>query len=224
MDNSFWDIATGRQRENTQRSPQELPDAIRDPTGKTRVVARLLQKSRTIILVDIASGAERRLEAPCSIRNLAFSPDGRTLAVGGQSGSPRLWDVPTGQVRADLNTSHIAGIRTGLAFSPDSKLLATAGDDATVRLWDVATGQEQRTLRGHTDVVWAVAFSPDNRRLASAGFDGTCKVWDPSSGDLLATLKGHPTVVWDVFFSSDGNELISWDRTRFVVWRTARLQ
>ena len=66
---------------------------------------------------------------------LAFSPDGKRLAVGGAEGSVRLWDVTTRQAVADLKGSQ--GRVTALAFSADGKLLASGGLDTTALLWKV---------------------------------------------------------------------------------------
>jgi WD40 repeat protein len=64
------------------------------------------------------------------------------------------------------------------AVSPDGSTLATAGKDRIVRLWSLESGRVQTTLKGHTDIVWALAFAPDGKSLASIAWDGTCRVWD----------------------------------------------
>lgn len=69
------------------------------------------------------------------IPSVAFSPDGKTLAVASDDGPPALWDVATGrQVGPPLASG--TGPVYGLTFSPDGKTLATAGIDAA-RLWNV---------------------------------------------------------------------------------------
>jgi Flp pilus assembly protein TadD len=76
------------------------------------------------------------------IHTLAFSPDGRVLAVGCVGGI-FLWDVPTARLRHLLRESSTA---RHLIFSPDGTRLAAAyitgwpGAGAGVRLWDVNTG------------------------------------------------------------------------------------
>ncbi|MFO1501208.1 MAG: serine/threonine-protein kinase [Verrucomicrobiota bacterium] len=109
--------------------------------------------------------------------SLAFSPDGRTLAVGTFYEGLWLYDVSTGKRRPGAR-GHTARI-TQAAFSPDGTTLATASADQTVRLWDFHSGVETAQLRGHSFAVNHLAWSPDGRRLASGGEDGTVRIWEP---------------------------------------------
>ena len=102
------------------------------------------------------------------VKAVAFSPDGRLLASGGNDKTVRLWDPATGEHRRTL-TGHTGSV-SAVAFSPDGRLLASGGGDRTVRLWDPATGEHRRTLTGHSGrPCVGVAFSPDGRLLASGG-------------------------------------------------------
>ena len=64
---------------------------------------------------------------------LAYSPDGRSLAVAGKTRTIRLWDPVTGQELLTLE-GHKAQVN-GLAFSPDGSILASCSHDGAVRLW-----------------------------------------------------------------------------------------
>jgi WD40 repeat protein len=150
---------------------------------------------------------------------VAFSPDGKKLAVGGgehfcTSETPdytvRLWDAVTGQELHRLRGHGLAV--EALAFSPDSRLLASASGDALIRLWELDTGREIRQFRGHQGTVYAVAFAPSGGVLASASVDKTIRLWEVSSGKELRRfgerqggLYGFRRLAW----SADGRVLAS---------------
>jgi len=81
------------------------------------------------------------------IATLAFSPDGKSLALAELGQTIALRDVATGREIGKLE-GHQKNVRS-VAFSPDGKKLASAGADGTVRLWDVAAAKEVRRLEGH---------------------------------------------------------------------------
>ena len=141
-----------------------------------------------------------------SVYNVAFSPDGNTLASGGR-GAIYLWDVANRQQKVSLTGS--IGDTWALAFSPDGRTLASSGPDSDVHLWDVATGEHKIALTGHTDKITSVAFSPDGKTLASSGSwkDRTVRLWDPVSGAHKSTLMVYANTVQSVIFSPDGRTL-----------------
>ncbi|WP_072927639.1 serine/threonine-protein kinase, partial [Microcystis aeruginosa] len=64
-----------------------------------------------------------------------------------------------------------------------------------------------KTLTGHSNVVWSVAYSPDGRYLASGSWDKTIKIWEVATGKQLRTLTGHSDWVRSVVYSPDGRYL-----------------
>ena len=152
---------------------------------------------------------------------IAFSPDGSTLAGGGWS-DVRLWDVASGQLKATL-TGHSSTIYD-VAFSPDGSTLASGSFDKTVRLWDVASQEQKFVFTGHADRVESVAFSPDGSTLASGSFDKTVRLWDVASGKPKATLIRHTDTVTSVAFSPDGSTLASAGNSTVHLWDVRQLR
>jgi WD40 repeat protein len=116
---------------------------------------------------------------------VAFSPDGKTLAAGLQSGEVHLIDVASGWQVATLDGKTHGGPVRWLGFHPDGRSLGVAGPltDNTVFVWDLATRQPRR-LPGHGSEVLSGAWRADGRLLITAGStDGTVRLWD-LSGDV----------------------------------------
>ena len=164
---------------------------------------------------------ERVLEDTEFVWCLAFSPDGRVLAVGhnsraGNPGSLKLWEVATGRL---LQSQTEPGAVRSVAFSPDGKLLATAHFDRTACLRDGTTGAEKIRLRGHTSGVNALAFAADGSILATASWDKTIRMWDTATGAEQAKLDTGGQDVYSVAISPDLRWLASGGKDRTVrIW------
>lgn len=118
--------------------------------------------------------------ATLTVGSVAYSPDGKHLAMGAgwidqPFGELRLWDVGKGRMIATVQAAK--GLRS-VAFSPDGKHLASGELDGTVPLRDPTNGEVRATLRGHTIGVNSVAFSADSKALAAAGLDNFVTVWN----------------------------------------------
>lgn len=133
---------------------------------------------KTLRLWDVAEGHER-IMIPFEdwVRDLAASPDGRTLAAACKDGTVALIDLLTMETMRVLEV-HIGGV-DAVAFSPDGALLVTGGRDNLVKLWDVqgATDEPLATLEGHRKPVLTVAFHPSGSFIASGSGDNTVRLW-----------------------------------------------
>lgn len=144
---------------------------------------------------------------------VAFHPNGRWAATGGEDGMVRFW---TPGMRSVLSFQAHSAWVWDLAFSPTGDLLATASADRTVRLWQVRLDPQglplvnlARSLTGHTANVYGVDFSRDGSRLASASWDATVRIWNAATGETRSTLRGHTDWVYKVAYSPDGTLLAS---------------
>jgi WD40 repeat protein len=146
-----------------------------------------------------------------AIHSLAFSPDGRWLAISDELQREKankkfyVFDRELGGIRCFEGHQGWVGC---VAFASNG-LLASGSTDCTVRLQDVTTGKLVRTLSGHGKAVTHLAFSSDGERLASGSEDQTVRVWDSSTGSELQVLEGHADTILAVAFSADGQQVIA---------------
>lgn len=149
---------------------------------------------------------------PEKVYDIAFSPDGQTLAAGTDRSEIHLLRVGDGSVLQTLK-GHGALIDS-VMFSPDGHLLASGSNDHTARLWDLRDGSVQRVL-SLDEPVARVAFSPDGQTLATVSKDKPppndpygrnvpyrARLWRVSDGSLLQTFDGDTPA-----FSPDGQML-----------------
>jgi WD40 repeat protein len=129
-----------------------------------------------------ALGTHSRKE---TVTTVAFAPDGRMVAAGGNDGTAQVWEVSTGRLLYTLRPSGTERMYW-IKFSPDSRLIATSGS-AGLDIWESATGKLIRRQSGSAD---ALDFSPDGSTLVVSTGNGI-ELFDASTGAKLAVAFGQ---------------------------------
>ncbi len=141
------------------------------------------------------------------VSSVAYSRNGRYLAVGLDAGSVVLWDFEVGRpVRA--YAGHRLPIQS-VKFSPDDRQILTGSLDKTAILWDLQSGKQLQSFKGHDGPVLSVDFSPDGKRILTGSADKTAILWDAASGKETRAFKGHRKEVFAVAYNPDGATMIT---------------
>ncbi|MBW4472485.1 MAG: caspase family protein [Stenomitos rutilans HA7619-LM2] len=140
------------------------------------------------------------------VRQLAFSPDGRTLLGVGNDQTIYVWDVSSRKLLQRLQGHE--DIIEQAQFSPDSQRVLSASRDRTARIWHIGSGKLMATLY-HRDVISSAHFSPDGQLVAISSWDGTARILDAATGALRVVMTGHREAVLDAEFSPDAATLVT---------------
>ena len=178
----IWDFDKRQLHETTGLSGAEASVSAVSPQGKT---ATGHLDGRVTIWGEAGTNF---LAHPRMVVGAAFTPDGNTLATGGEEGTAKLWDVATLRETATLK-GHRRSIHA-LDISPDGRRLATGGGgDESVKLWDMRTHQELITLFGEGSMVNRLAFSPDGNKLVGLNNLGQLHIWHAPSWEKIAAAE-----------------------------------
>ena len=139
----IWDISTRRMLYQFRGSVHNVNSVAYDPSGN--LIA--LVGANRIELINVKTGKELRnfnLGNSTSwfeqATALAFSPEGKRIAVGTNEGHLRIFDTLTGRKLLEL-AGHSSEIRT-VAYRPDGLQIISGSNDSTTRIWDAKTGME----------------------------------------------------------------------------------
>jgi len=145
---------------------------------------------------------------------IQVSPDGKSLAVGGNDPSVQLWSLPGGDaVRALAAHSYVIN---SLAFGACGRVLASGSGDGTVAVWELPEADEPQILEPKSGSVRTVAVHSENRLVAAGCSEGAIHLWRLPDREPVARLQNHHDSVTHLAFRPDGRMLASGSRDSTV--------
>lgn len=204
---------------------QPVTEMAFSPDGKTLAASGYW--SPAIWLIDVATHKikqtipntvegqdrwSRAYQGPC----MAFTPDGRTLVVGGKDGALYFWDPATGKRLARLAEN--PKVVLNLAMTPDGKTALTAHHGGELHLWSIVTRKHLGRLPMATAYPQLTALSPDGKAVALSASEVDIEIRD-LAGKLLYKVRATAPI-GGIAFTPDGTMLraadwhgnvLSWD-------------
>lgn len=178
--------------ESSQPSPAFTPNGKWIATGGVLWDAATGKKIR-----DFDTGAKGGLTP-------AFSPDGKTFALGDRNSDPRLFETETGKLLHVLPGK----MTQGIAFNPTGTVLATTYVDGSLGLWDVASGKSLHHAKSGGQELYSVDWSLKGDLLVTSGLNSKIILWDAKDLTQLKVLDASEWVI-KVRFSPDGSRVYS---------------
>ncbi|MDB5391637.1 MAG: repeat protein [Planctomycetaceae bacterium] len=184
--------------------------------GGDREGAGILQLWNTTDWTSILAIPEDR-----ALTCVAFSPDGRSLAVGTQKGQFAIFDIASKKTAAFWESGKWAVY--GVTWTPDGNRIIGACANGAIKVWDAKTqalqvnfdvwqadGIEDPGLRGHADRnQWDVAVTADGKTLISGGWNDTTRVWSLATQKLIRSFSDEDKSTQGVKLMPDEKHFVS---------------
>jgi WD40 repeat protein len=211
-----WQVASGKKLHQFEADKHAVYCAAFSPKGDLLATGGNDERIR---LWSTVTGEEvQSLRGyPDKHVSLAFSPDGRQLAVAENGGISStavgvqkivLWNLEPKRITRIMSAPGVERI----TFSPDGKVVAWESCGDSVGLFDVKSGKDLHSFPAHRGSILSLAYSPDGKLLASAGGDSAIRLWNPTKAETIRIFEGHEGQVYAVAFSPDGKWLASGSR------------
>ncbi|MDX1436462.1 MAG: WD40 repeat domain-containing protein [Anaerolineales bacterium] len=156
-----------------------------------------------------ALDGETVAQIPASKKNLggiAFSPDGRLIALSGLGDDITLWSLPEGELLGSLE-GHSTAV-THLEFMAEGAQLISLGYDQSIRFWDTSSWELIRAVQSDKPGVRGLLLNQDES-LAALALEGLIQHFRVSDWSLAREIQAGAKVVSSMAFSPDGNLFVT---------------
>ncbi len=198
-----WDAASCAPILSLQGTPGQASDIGWSPDGAHIVTwenylaqSPTYQPGRNAQVWDAATGKLNFTTVDQGVTSVAWSPDGRRIAVAGQQMDMHVLDAATGQT---LITYQGANNQNIVTWSPDGQHLAAVGEEGTTT-WEAGTDHSLAFIAARHQAERAVAWSPDGQQItAEDGANLNVGFWDVNSGGNFGDLTFYHENVFSLF-------------------------
>jgi WD40 repeat protein len=160
------------------------------------------------------------------VRKVAFSPDGKTLASGGDDGNLAIWDTQTNTMLWSVEVNESPSPINQIVYSPNSKIVVINTEGSDEQFWDLRSHENITPHLSHENdysFTTSFVFSKDGKFFALGDFSGGIYIWDTNNNyhPVAELFTEHTETINSLAFSPDGKILASGDETgHIVLWNT----
>ena len=161
--------------------------------------------------------ALKTFELTFAIQSLAYSPDGTSILIAGDSSHLELRNSSSGKLETTIpiTAKQIRQVR----YSPDGTMFAVCTDQ-NIQIWDAADHTNLLTVAG-----WTMDFAPDNQRIVVGEANGMARVYKISTGTAIHQIMPHASFISTFALSPDGGYMVTGGLNGLVrIWETQNQQ
>lgn len=125
----------------------------------------------------------------CPVYSVCWSPEGKRLITGCQTGEFTLWNGTAFNFETILQ-AHDSAIRA-LKWASNEQWLLSADQGGFVKYWQPNMNNAHMFSAHKDDAIRGLAFAPTDVKFATASDDGTARVWDFARYTEERCLRGH---------------------------------
>jgi WD40 repeat protein len=213
MNVDVWTVGNQKLVQTFNNFPGPVHGLAFSPDGRSLAVVSTRKNGNQgqldVFNMDTGLPAYQSVSFQTRTTSVAYSPDGKYLAVGGGTNVPILFQASDGRNTGRFFNANlgVGFADTQVAFTPDSqRLVVSVNGDPTVAVWDCPTGASLGSFFGHTQDVRTVSVA-DQDRIATGGSDKKVRIWGSRFQEVTPPLSFPTGNISRVLFSGDGKRL-----------------